>query len=43
MIEYIFGFAFVELILDIINFVEIDFEVKWFMFGNSSKSDYNKK
>ena len=34
---FIFGIAFIELIIDIINFIEInlviiDFEVKWFIF-----------
>ena len=43
-----FGSAFIELILDKIDFVEIDlvridFEIKWFMFDNSSKSDSDKK
>ena len=32
-----------ELILDKIDFVRIDFKVKWFMFGSSSKSDSNIK
>ena len=43
-----FGSIFVELILDRIDFVgidlgRIDFEVKWFMFGNFSKSDSDIK
>ena len=43
-----FGFAFVELILDRIDFdridlIRIDFEVKWFIFGSSSKSDSDRK
>ena len=43
-----FGFIFVKLILNRINFVEIDlvridFEIKWFMFSSSSKSDSDKK
>ena len=43
-----FGFIFVELILDKIDFVIIDlvrinFEVKLFMFGSFSKSDYEIK
>ena len=50
-IKYIismFSSAFVELILDRIDLggidlARIDFEVKWFMFGSSSKSDSNRK
>ena len=43
-----FGSTFVEFILDRIDFINIDliridFEVKWFMFGSSSKSDSNRK
>ena len=43
-----FNSTYVELILDRINFVEIDliridFDVKWFIFGSSSKSDYDIK
>ena len=43
-----FGCTFVELILDKIDFiginlVRIDFEVKLFIFGSSSKSNSNKK
>ena len=43
-----FGSNFIELILDRINFVvidlvRIDFEVKWFIFGSSSKSDSDIK
>ena len=43
-----FGSAFVKLILDIIDFVEIDlvridFKAKWFMFGYSIKIDSNRK
>ena len=38
-----FGSAFVELILDIIDFVGIDFEVKLFMFSSSSKSNSDEK
>ena len=43
-----FGFTFVELILDIIDFdgidlVIIDFEVKWFMFGSTFRSDSDRK
>ena len=41
-------FAFVELILGRINSVRInlvrtDFEIQWFMFGSSSKSDSDRK
>ena len=44
----VFGFTFVELILDRIDFdridlIRIDFEVKWFIFGSSSKSDSDIK
>ena len=44
----VFGSTFVKLILDIINFVEIDlirinFEIKWFIFDSSFKSIYNRK
>ena len=38
-----FDFTFVELILDRIDFVGIDFEIKWFMFDSSSKNDYGRK
>ena len=43
-----FGSGFVELILDRIDLigidlVRIDFEVKWFMFGSSSKSNSDRK
>ena len=43
-----FSCTFVKLILDKIDFIEIDlvkidFEVKLFIFGSSSKSDSNKK
>ena len=43
-----FGSIFIELILDRINFigidlVKIDFEVKWFIFKNFSKSDSDIK
>ena len=43
-----FGFTFVELILDRIDFIKIDLvridlEVKWFMFGNTSKNDFDRK
>ena len=34
-----FGSTFVELILDRIDLVKIDFKVMWFMFSNSPKSD----
>ena len=33
ILNSVFSSAFLELILDIINFIRIDFEVKWFMFG----------
>ena len=44
----VFDSVFVKLILDRIDFVRIylvrnDFEVKWFMFGNSSKGDFDRK
>ena len=48
MILYVFGSAFIELILDIIDFIKIDlvridFEIKLFIFGNSFKSDSDRK
>ena len=44
----VFGSAFVELILDkidfsIIDLVRINFEIKWFMFVSTSKSDSDRK
>ena len=39
----VFDFTFVELILDIINFDRINFEIKWFMFGSTFKSDSDRK
>ena len=47
-IDSVFGSTFVELILTRIDFVEInlvriDFEVKWFMFDSSSKSNFDRK
>ena len=39
LIYSVFGSAYVELILYGINFVRINFEVKWFIFGSSSRSD----
>ena len=43
-----FGSIFVKLILDTIDFSGIDlarinFEIKWFMFDNTSKSDSDRK
>ena len=45
---YVFGSAFVKLILDRIDFIKIDlvridFEIKLFMFSNSSKSNSDRK
>ena len=38
-----FDSTFIELILHRIDFVRIDFEIKLFMFSNSSKSDCDRK
>ena len=37
-----FGSVFVELILGRIDFVRIDFKIKWFIFGSSSKSNSDR-
>ena len=46
--QCVFGYVFVELILDRIDFsridlVRINIEIKWFMFGSTSKSDSDIK
>ena len=48
MTKCVFGSTFIELILDIIDFSKIDLarinsEIKWFMFDNISKSDFDRK
>ena len=48
MLQCVFSFTFIELILNRIDFVEIDlvritFEVKQFMFDSFSNSDSDKK